>query len=239
MACNHCEEFSRSHLVRRAVAEAGRGLPAIEPGMPAPAGTGLSRRSFLLRSGVAMLSVYGASKLRLADLEEGIAKAAGGTTACWSRSSSTAASTRSRCSRRPPTRPTARCARASLSPRAPAPRSARTRACAGIRPRAPSTTFTRAGKMTVAPAIGYSQPRPVALHLAPLLGGRRPAPARDHRLDGPPARRDRRRPDNPLQGLSLDGSLSPALATGSVPVAASTGPPTTSGPRASGASPRI
>ena len=31
-------------------------------------------------------------------------------------------------------------------------------------------------------------------------------------------------PDNPLQGLSLDGSLSPALATGSVPVAAIDGP---------------
>ena len=78
MGCNHCEEFSRSHLMRRAVAEAGRGLPTIEPGMPAPAGTGLNRRSFMLRSGAAMLSVYGASKLRFAELEEGIAQAAGG-----------------------------------------------------------------------------------------------------------------------------------------------------------------
>ena len=34
MGCNHCEEFSRSHLMRRAVAEAGSGLPSIEPGMP-------------------------------------------------------------------------------------------------------------------------------------------------------------------------------------------------------------
>ena len=67
MACNHCDEFTRSHLVRRAVAEAGRGLPPVEPGMPVPAGTGLNRRSFLLRSSAAMLSVYGASKLRLGD----------------------------------------------------------------------------------------------------------------------------------------------------------------------------
>src|SRR5262249_10580891 len=31
-------------------------------------------------------------------------------------------------------------------------------------------------------------PRPVALHLAPLLGGRRAGPAPEHRLDGPAAR---------------------------------------------------
>ena len=76
--CNHCEEFGRAQLVRRAVAEAGRGLPSIDRGMPAPAGTGLSRRSFLLRSGAAMLSVYGASKLGMRQFVEGIAQAAGG-----------------------------------------------------------------------------------------------------------------------------------------------------------------
>ena len=102
MGCNHCEEFSRSHLMRRAVAEAGRGLPAIERGMPLPAGTGLSRRSFLLRSSAAMLSVYGASKLGLARAaRRGSPRRPAATTGSWSRSSSTAASTRSRCSRRP------------------------------------------------------------------------------------------------------------------------------------------
>jgi hypothetical protein len=35
-------------------------LPAIEPGMPLPAGTGLSRRSFVTHSVGAMLAVYGA-----------------------------------------------------------------------------------------------------------------------------------------------------------------------------------
>jgi hypothetical protein len=57
MAC-HCNEFSRAHLLRSAAAEAGRGLPRIEPGMPLPAGTGLNRRSFLLRAGLGMLSVF-------------------------------------------------------------------------------------------------------------------------------------------------------------------------------------
>ncbi len=77
MACNHCNEFSRAHLLRGAAAEAGKGLPQIESGMPIPAGTGLSRRSFMMRAGLGMMSVYGASKLGFADLSEGIARAQG------------------------------------------------------------------------------------------------------------------------------------------------------------------
>src|SRR5205823_4280261 len=68
-----CNDCTRTDLLRAA---AGAGLPAIEPGMPAPAGTGLSRRSFLARSAGLALSVYGASKLPLFD--EGIAFAASG-----------------------------------------------------------------------------------------------------------------------------------------------------------------
>ena len=78
MAC-HCNEFSRAHIMRNAVAQAGRGLPRIEKGMPLPAGTGLSRRSFLLRSGMAAFSVYGASRLGLDQLRAGIASAQGST----------------------------------------------------------------------------------------------------------------------------------------------------------------
>ena len=74
--CHHCDEFSRAALVRRGAAEAGRGLPAIEPGMPLPAGTGLDRRSFVARSFGLALSVYGLGKLGL--FEEGIARAASG-----------------------------------------------------------------------------------------------------------------------------------------------------------------
>ena len=73
---NCCNNYTRSQLLRSAAAEAGRGLPAIEPGMPEPAGTGLSRRSFLSRSAGLALAVYGASKIPLAAFEEGIAQAA-------------------------------------------------------------------------------------------------------------------------------------------------------------------
>src|SRR5271168_5092504 len=71
-----CNDFTRSQLLRRGAAVAGKGLPSIEPGMPLPAGTGMDRRTFLLRSAGAALSVYGASMLSPRHFEEGIAKAA-------------------------------------------------------------------------------------------------------------------------------------------------------------------
>src|SRR5204863_2370504 len=73
---NCCNEFSRSTLLRRAVAEAGNGLPSIEPGMPAPAGTGLDRRTFLSRTVGTALTVYGASAFGPKLFDEGIARAA-------------------------------------------------------------------------------------------------------------------------------------------------------------------
>ena len=63
----HCKDYSR--------AQAGRGLPALEPGMPIPAGTGLDRRSFLLRAAGTALSVYGAGNIASQVLDEGIAMA--------------------------------------------------------------------------------------------------------------------------------------------------------------------
>ena len=74
-----CADFSRSELIHRAVAEAGRGLPGIEPGMPLPAGTGLSRRRFLAEALGLSLAVYGGGKLAAAAVEEGIAHAAAAT----------------------------------------------------------------------------------------------------------------------------------------------------------------
>jgi len=73
-----CTGFSRAKLLRRAASAAvpGAGLPAIEPGMPAPAGTGLTRRSFLSRSAGMAMAVYGASRLGWDAFEEGIAAAA-------------------------------------------------------------------------------------------------------------------------------------------------------------------
>jgi uncharacterized protein (DUF1501 family) len=70
-----CNEFSRSALLRKAVAEAGSGLPGIEPGMPLPAGTGLDRRSFLSRSVGLAIAVYGASSLTPRMFDQGIAQA--------------------------------------------------------------------------------------------------------------------------------------------------------------------
>ncbi|MGO8904530.1 MAG: DUF1501 domain-containing protein [Solirubrobacteraceae bacterium] len=74
-----CNDFTRSQLLRAGIAQAGRGLPSIEPGMPVPAGTGMDRRAFLLRSAGAVLSVYGAAALSPRHLEEGIAAAAAAT----------------------------------------------------------------------------------------------------------------------------------------------------------------
>ncbi|HZO97562.1 MAG TPA: DUF1501 domain-containing protein [Gaiellaceae bacterium] len=71
-----CDEFSRSALLRRGVAEAGSGLPAIEPGMPLPAGTGLDRRTFLSRTLGAALTVYGAAALGPRTLDAAIARGA-------------------------------------------------------------------------------------------------------------------------------------------------------------------
>src|SRR3954469_6964725 len=71
-----CRDFTRSQILRAGAARAGDGLPAIEPGMPLPAGTGLSRRSFLLRSAGLAMAVYGASSLAPKAFEEGIAAAA-------------------------------------------------------------------------------------------------------------------------------------------------------------------
>jgi uncharacterized protein (DUF1501 family) len=74
-ACG-CNDFTRSEALRRAAAEAGKGLPAIEPGMPLPAGTGLTRRSFVSRASGLALAVYGGASLGPKAFEEGIAAAA-------------------------------------------------------------------------------------------------------------------------------------------------------------------
>ena len=76
MGC--CREHTRSELMRRGVASAGRGLPAIEPGMPTPAGTGLDRRSFLARSLGLAIAVYGGASLEPRGVRGGDRSRAGG-----------------------------------------------------------------------------------------------------------------------------------------------------------------
>jgi uncharacterized protein (DUF1501 family) len=73
--CHSCAEFTRAKLLRQGMARAGAGLPAIEPGMPAPAGTGMDRKTFLSRSLGAALTVYGAAALAPRALDEAIARA--------------------------------------------------------------------------------------------------------------------------------------------------------------------
>jgi uncharacterized protein (DUF1501 family) len=217
---NCCNEFSRSSLLRRAVAEPGAGLPAVEPGMPVPAGTGLDRRSFLLRSAGVALAVYGAGALRLPLLEEGVLEAAeaapsqpvlvtvfldGGVD-----SLSLLAPVDDPDYRR-------------LRPRLALPESGlaftedpRLRwhpAAASLR------TLHLEGKLTVLPTIGYTdadQSHFTSRHYWEV-GTTNPA----LRTGWLGRYLDRAgRADNPLQGLSLDGELAPPLATAKAPVAA-------------------
>ena len=82
-----------------------------------------------------------------------------------------------------------------------------------------SRRCTREGKVTVLPAIGYTGAQPVALHVPPLLGGRRARPAAPLGLAGP-LPRPARGAGQPAPGA--DARLRPvaALARRSVPVAA-------------------
>jgi len=217
-----CREFTRSELARRSFAEAGRGLPSIEPGMPVPAGTGMTRRSLLLRGGALALSVYGASMLRPQAFVEGIARAAGsqgkvlvsvflegGIDAL-----SILAPVNDDTYRR--LRPQLR-----LAPGAGPAWTEDTRL--QWHPSAtPLHQLHGEGKVTVFPGIGYTnadQSHFTSRHYWEVgeLSTRADTGWLGRLLDvvGDD--------ENPLQGLSLDGSLAPSLATARVPVAATWG----------------
>jgi uncharacterized protein (DUF1501 family) len=76
MSWHECRDCNATESWRRRVAEAGRGLPGIEAGMPLPAGTGLTRRDFVSRTAGLALGIYGGAALSTAAFEEGIANAA-------------------------------------------------------------------------------------------------------------------------------------------------------------------
>jgi uncharacterized protein (DUF1501 family) len=217
MADRCCDEFSRSALVRRAVA--GSGLPAIEPGMPMPAGTGLDRRSFLARSLGLALSVYGAGALGPRALEEALAAAAAPSSRPVLVSVFLSGGLDSLSTLAPVGDPEYR----RLRPRLALPDSGlgfsedeRLRwhpAAASLR------QLHLEGKLAVLPAIGYAnadQSHFTSRHFwevgATDVGMRTGWLGRylDRAGGG----------DNPLQGLSLDGELSPVLASSRVPVAA-------------------
>ena len=212
-----CDECTRADALR---AVAGRGLPAIEDGMPLPAGTGLSRRGFVARSLGLALTVYGAGRLDLFD--EGIAAAAtmpknpilvtvflqGGADALSLLS--------------PQSDPLYRKLRPSLAVSGGTVFSEDDRLF--WNPALdPIAQLHDEGKVTVLPAVGYDHPDQshftsrhfweVGATDPRLLTG-----WLGRYLDAVGS------PDNPLQGLSLTGSLEPALATAKVPVAAIDGP---------------
>ena len=223
--CHHCDEFSRASLLRRGFAEAGNGLPAIEPGMPAPAGTGLDRRQFLSRTLGMALTVYGASAIGPRVLDEGIARAA-----------ATGSGNRVLVSIFAPG------GWDSLSLLYPIgdPRYHKLRTSLALKPGdgpalqtdrrlhwhpslAPLAKLHARGRLTVFPSLGYTHPDQshftsrhfyeVGATSRELLTGWL---GRTLDLTGTP--------DNPLQGLSLDDTLQPSLATARVPVAAVASP---------------
>jgi uncharacterized protein (DUF1501 family) len=212
-----CDECTRADLVR---AVAGQGLPAIEAGMPTPAGTGLTRRGFVARSVGLALTVYGAGRLGLFD--EGIAAAASGPqqpilVTVFLQGGADALTLLS-----PQGDPLYRRLRPSLavSGGTPFAEDARLSWHPALGPLA---QLHGEGKVSVLPAVGYDHPDQshftsrhfweVGATDTRLLTG-----WLGRYLDVAGTA------DNPLQGLSLTGSLQPALATAKVPVAAIDGP---------------
>jgi uncharacterized protein (DUF1501 family) len=220
-----CNDFNRAQLLRRGAAVAGRGLPAIESGMPVPAGTGIDRRAFLLRSAGAVLSVYGASMLSPRHFEEGIAAASAASPnqpvlvsifmeGGWDALSVLAPVTEAKYKELRPVLGLAEHSGTAF----------REDPSLMWHPQAdPLVKLYEEKKVTVFPAIGYTpqdESHFTSRHYWEV--GQLDTNARTgwigRFLDATGE------PSNPLQGLSLDYSLAPALATAKVPVAAVSSP---------------
>ena len=219
-----CNDFSRTDLLRRAAAEAGRGLPAIENGMPLPAGTGLDRRSFLARTAGLALAVYGSSAFLPRAFEEGIAAAtaAGPQKVLVSVFLDGGADSLSLLF--PDGDPLYR----RLRPRLALPTSAGLPFSEDPRLRwHPSlgglAQLHGEGKVAVMAGVGYTGPN--QSHFTSRHFWEVGATSEQMRTGWLGRYLDRSgSPDNPLQGLSLDSRLQPALATAKMPVASIDGP---------------
>ncbi len=216
MACDDC---NRTDLLRRAIAEAGRGLPEIEPGMPLPAGTGLTRTAFVAQAAGLALAIYGGTRLSSRFLEDGIAGAAtlppqpilvsvfleGGIDALSVLF--------------PAGDPLYRQLRPSLAlPASSGLPFAEDSRLLWHPSAAPLATLHGEGKVTVLPTVGYDHPD--KSHFTSRhyweVGATDPQLRTGwlgRYLDATGST------DNPLQGLSLDTGLQPALATARVPIA--------------------
>jgi len=219
-----CNEHSRTDLIRRVAAEAGRGLPAIEAGMPMPAGTGLDRRSFLARSAGLALAVYGGSSLLPRAFEEGIAAAAAAGPQRVLVSVFLDGGADSLSMLFPSGDPLYR----RLRPRLSLPASAGVPFAEDDRLRwhpslAALATLHQEGKVSVLPGVGYTGPD--QSHFTSRHFWEVGATNEQLRTGWLGRYLDRTgSPDNPLQGLSLESRLQPALATATMPVSAIDGP---------------
>jgi uncharacterized protein (DUF1501 family) len=184
--------------------------------MPVPAGTGLSRRSLLLRGAGLALAVYGAGKLPA--FEAGIARAAAGPPGSVLLTVFLDGGVDSLSVLAPVGDPDYRRLRPSLA--VDAQRAFAEDARLAWHPAATALADLHAeGKVSVLPAVGYTnadQSHFTSRHFWEV-GALDP-----HLRTGWMGRLLDRigTPDNPLQGIALDGQLSPALATSRNPVAA-------------------
>jgi uncharacterized protein (DUF1501 family) len=214
-----CADFTRTELLRRGVAEAGRGLPAIEPGMPVPAGSGLDRRRFLARGLGLALAVYGGSALRPEAWLEGIeaAAAAGPQRVLVSVFLDGGADSLSMLFPAgdplyAKLRPRLALAPDGGTPFAEDPRLRWHPSLSGL------AQLHAEGKMTVLPGVGYAGAN--QSHFTSRHFWEVGATSERLRTGWLGRYLDRAgSPDNPLQGLSLDYRLQPALATARMPVA--------------------
>jgi uncharacterized protein (DUF1501 family) len=219
-----CNDFTRAELLRRAAAEAGSGLPAIEAGMPLPAGTGLDRRSFLARSAGLALAVYGGGALAPRALEEGIAAAAAAAPQRVLVSVFLDGGADSLSMLFPAADPLYRKLRPRLalaeSDGVPFAEDDRLRWHPSL---APLAALHGEGKVTVLPGVGYAGPD--QSHFTSRHFWEVGATSEQLRTGWLGRYLDRTgSPDNPLQGLSLESRLQPALATARMPVASIDGP---------------
>ena len=222
MAHNCCNDFTRSEALRRAASGAGRAVAPRDPRAPMAAGKGLDRRQFLLRGTGVVLSLYGATKLDIAALQEGVAAAAPGDRVLVSVFMAGGIDSISVLA--PVGDPNYRTLRPKLAlgdaEGTPFPEDGRLRwhpSAAGF------ATLHAEGKASVMPAIGYDHPDQSHFNSRHFyeVGALQPK-----LVTGWMGRYLDRvgRPDNPLQGLALSGDLAPALATTKMPVAAIDGP---------------